>query len=121
MLKVAIRAPKHFAWAPGQHVFVRFFGLGMLHTPTSHPFTVSSLHTPSGNGEDNTVDLLMRVRGGITRTLADKVAGKPGWATRVVVDGPYGGLQVPLKTYGAAVVRFIFPLSEAAHYSCLFL
>ncbi|KAJ7265322.1 FAD-binding domain-containing protein [Mycena rebaudengoi] len=104
MLKVAIRAPKHFAWAPGQHVFVRFFGLGMLHTPTSHPFTVSSLHTPSGNGEDNMVDLLMRVRGGITRALAEKVASKPGWATRVVVDGPYGGLQVPLKTYDSVVL-----------------
>ncbi|KAJ7246047.1 hypothetical protein C8J57DRAFT_1361371 [Mycena rebaudengoi] len=104
MLKVAIRAPKHFAWAPGQHVFVRFFGLGIIHTPTLHPFTVSSLHTSSGNGDANTVDLLMRVRGGITRVLADKVAGKPGWATRVVVDGPYGGLHVPLKSYDSVVL-----------------
>jgi hypothetical protein len=87
-------------WAPGQHVFVRVLGLG-VHALTSHPFTISSLHTSSGGEgkEEAELELVMRVHGGLTRALARRVAGKAAWATRVVVDGPYGGLHVPLQAY----------------------
>ncbi|KAJ7122546.1 FAD-binding domain-containing protein [Mycena crocata] len=95
MIKISIRAPARLKWAPGQHVFVRILGLG-VHALTSHPFTVSSLHKA---GAENTVELVLRAHGGLTRALADRVSGKASWATRVVVDGPYGGLHVPLKAY----------------------
>ncbi|KAJ7606729.1 FAD-binding domain-containing protein [Mycena polygramma] len=95
LLKISIRVPKRFKWTPGQHVFVRILGSG-VHALTSHPFTVSSLHT---RGKENTVELVLRVHGGLTRALAARVAGKAAWSTRVVVDGPYGGLHVPLKAY----------------------
>lgn len=87
-------------WAPGQHVFVRVLGLG-VHALTSHPFTISSLHTSSGGEgkEEAELELVMRVHGGLTHALARRVAGKAAWATRVVVDGPYGGLHVPLQAY----------------------
>ncbi|KAJ6560971.1 FAD-binding domain-containing protein [Mycena sp. CBHHK59/15] len=100
MLKISISVPRRFKWAPGQHIFVRFLGLG-IHALSSHPFTVSSVHT---TGEDNTVELVLRVHGGITRALAQKVFGKPGWSTRVVVDGPYGGVHIPLQTYDRVVL-----------------
>ncbi|KAJ7921386.1 hypothetical protein B0H13DRAFT_1866762 [Mycena leptocephala] len=48
---------------------------------------------------ENTAELVMRVHRGLTRALAQRVAGKASWTSRVVVDGPYGGLHVPLKAY----------------------
>ncbi|KAJ6577925.1 FAD-binding domain-containing protein [Mycena capillaripes] len=95
LIKLSVRVPARFKWAPGQHVFVRVMGLG-VHALTSHPFTVSSLHT---RGAENTAELVMRVHGGLTHALAQRVAGKAAWTSRVVVDGPYGGLHVPLKVY----------------------
>ncbi|KAJ7470908.1 hypothetical protein FB451DRAFT_1399656 [Mycena latifolia] len=75
LIKLTIRAPAKFKWAPDQHVFVfaRVLGLG-VHALTSQPFTVSLLH------ESGAVELVLR-------------------ATRVVLDGPYGGLHVPLAAY----------------------
>ncbi|KAJ7249940.1 hypothetical protein C8J57DRAFT_1521539 [Mycena rebaudengoi] len=112
-LNVSIRVPSRFKWTPGQHVFMRFLGLG-IHALSSHPFSVSSLHT---GGEENTVELVLRVHGGITRVLARKVSGRPLWATRVVVDGPHSGLHVPLQTYdrvllfaGGSGATFTLPL-----------
>ncbi|KAJ6477653.1 FAD-binding domain-containing protein [Mycena sanguinolenta] len=95
LIKISVRVPARFKWAPGQHVFVRVLGLG-VHALTSHPFTISSLHS---RGEENTAELVMRVRGGLTRALANRIAGKTAWTSRVVVDGPYGGLDLPLKAY----------------------
>jgi NAD(P)H-flavin reductase len=95
LIKLSVRVPSRFKWSPGQHVFVRILGLG-AHALTSHPFTVSSLHT---RGAENTAELVMRVHRGLTGALAQRVAGKAAWTSRVVVDGPYGGLHVPLKAY----------------------
>ncbi|KAJ7503365.1 hypothetical protein B0H11DRAFT_582059 [Mycena galericulata] len=115
LLKIAIRVPvARFRWAPGQHIFIRVFGLG-AHVLTSHPFTVGSL--PTAGATENTAELVLRVHGGLTRALAHRVAGKAGWATCVVVDGPYGGLHVPLKAYervyllaGGTGATFILPI-----------
>lgn len=95
LIKLSVRVSSRFKWSPGQHVFVRILGLG-AHALTSHPFTVSSLHT---RGAENTAELVMRVHRGLTGALAQRVAGKAAWTSRVVVDGPYGGLHVPLKAY----------------------
>ena len=92
-LRVRIRAPRALAIAPGQHVFLRFLDAG-LHAFSSHPFTVC------GMGEDGkTADVVLRVRGGTTKVLAARAAGRPSVATRVMVDGPYGGVPVALRTY----------------------
>ncbi|KAJ6627669.1 FAD-binding domain-containing protein [Mycena sp. CBHHK59/15] len=97
LIKISIRAPAgRFKWAPGQHIFVRVLGLG-VHALSSHPFTISSVR--AAGAAENTVELVLRVHGGITLALASRVEGKAGWATRVVVDGPYGGLHVPLQAY----------------------
>ncbi|KAF8182192.1 hypothetical protein K438DRAFT_1975729 [Mycena galopus ATCC 62051] len=97
------------------HVFVRILGL-CVHALTSHPFTISSLHT-SGAGTENTAELVMRVHRGLTGALARRVTGKATWTSRVVVDGPYGGLHVPLKAYervyllaGGSGATFTLPL-----------
>ncbi|KAF8168675.1 FAD-binding domain-containing protein [Mycena galopus ATCC 62051] len=95
LVKISISVPARFKWAPGQHVFVRILGLG-VHALTSHPFTISSLHTRGG---ENKAELVMRVRGGLTRAIAQRVAGKAAWTSRVVVDGPYGGTDLPLQAY----------------------
>jgi predicted ferric reductase len=98
LLAVHIPIPTRgrFAWAPGQHVFVRFRGLGGLHALTAHPFTLASVQA------DGVADLVLRVHGGITRALASAVDANGGeWTTRVAVDGPYGyaGLHVALGGY----------------------
>ncbi|KAJ7082896.1 FAD-binding domain-containing protein [Mycena belliarum] len=115
LIKITVAAPSRFKWAPGQHVFVRVLGLG-VHALTSHPFTVSSLRGPDAQS----VELVMRVRGGLTRALAGRAAGKAAWATRVVLDGPYGGLHVPLAKYervfllaGGTGATFTVPLFAA--------
>nr|GAT44711.1 ferric-chelate reductase [Mycena chlorophos] len=100
LVRVRIAASRSgFTWTPGQHVFIRVLGL-RLHALTSHPFTVSSISVSSAE-ED--IDLVLRARGGLTQALARKVAAKPGWSTRVVLDGPYGGLRSaaprPLTAY----------------------
>ena len=92
-LRIRIRSPRPLAIAPGQHVFLRFLDAG-LHAFSSHPFTVC------GMGEDGkTADVVLRVRGGTTKVLAARAAGRPSVATRVMVDGPYGGVPVALRTY----------------------
>ncbi|KAJ7116706.1 FAD-binding domain-containing protein [Mycena epipterygia] len=116
LIKLSVRVPARFKWAPGQHVFVRVLGLG-AHALTSHPFTISSLHAA---GAQNTAELVLRAHGGLTRALARKVGGTPGWTTRVVLDGPYGGLHVPLAAYervyllaGGTGATFTLPIFAA--------
>ncbi|KAJ7676257.1 hypothetical protein B0H17DRAFT_1334504 [Mycena rosella] len=93
LIKLIIRAPTRLTWTPGQYVFVCVLGLA-VHMLTSHPFTDSSL-CASG-----TTELVLRVHGGFTRALAAHVAAAPaGWTTRAMLDGPYGGLHVPLAAY----------------------
>lgn len=92
-LLIRIHSPRPLAIAPGQHVFLRFLDAG-LHAFTAHPFTVCG----TGDG-GRTADVVLRVRGGTTRVLAGRAEGKPAVATRVMVDGPYGGVPVALGTY----------------------
>ncbi|KAJ6605137.1 ferric reductase NAD binding domain-containing protein [Mycena sp. CBHHK59/15] len=99
LLAVSIPIPAaprgRFSWAPGQHIFLRFGGLGAAHAFTSHPFTISSVRA------DGAAELVLHVHKGISRRMADKVDAAAGaaWTTRVVVDGPYGGMHTPLKGY----------------------
>ncbi|TRM65036.1 ferric reductase NAD binding domain-containing protein [Schizophyllum amplum] len=98
-LRVRIhKLPPKFNITPGQHVFVRFLGAG-LHAFTSHPFTVARpVGGEEGDGE-RAADIVLRVRGGTTRALAKRAEGKVGVRMKVMMDGPYGGVPVALRTY----------------------
>ncbi|EJD40983.1 hypothetical protein AURDEDRAFT_106480 [Auricularia subglabra TFB-10046 SS5] len=110
-LLARVSTSRRFTWAPGQHVFVRFM-LGPVHFATTHPFTVSNCHSAGGS-----LELIMRVRDGITQELYRRAAA--GGAVRVFVDGPYGHatLARDLRAYdrvlflaGGSGATFTLPL-----------
>ena len=88
MVRVAVTVPARFAWTPGQHVFLRFVSGAGLHALSTHPFTIANVPEEVVGGT-RTLEVIFRVRGGITRALRDMAAR--GAAGRVLVDGPYGG------------------------------
>ncbi|KAL1746923.1 hypothetical protein HDZ31DRAFT_80856 [Schizophyllum fasciatum] len=92
-LCVRLSAPRALPIAPGQHVFLRFLDAG-AHALTTHPFTVAGLRDGG-----RAADVVLRVRGGTTRALAARAAGRPAVGARVMVDGPYGGVPVALRAY----------------------
>ncbi|KAF9049544.1 hypothetical protein BDZ89DRAFT_940671 [Hymenopellis radicata] len=111
MIKVRVEAPKRLRWSPGQHVFVRFVDLG-IHFFSSHPFTVASIPA-----DGHSLDLVLRVKKGITQKLANVATGKAARSTRVLIDGPYGGLPFDLKNFhtvylfaGGSGASFTVPL-----------
>lgn len=101
LVRVRIPVPAHVSWAPGQHVFVRFWGLGLPHALSSHPWTVASL---PAEGKARAMELVLRARGGITAHLAHLVRGKVGVNVAVWVDGPYGGVPGGLSAYDEVVL-----------------
>ena len=119
MLRISI--PGRFRWSPGQHVFVRFLTLG-VNSLAAHPFTICSL------AESGQIVLYVRVRGGITARLAALARKQPGTSVRVLLDGPYGGMQEQsLARFDNAVIvsggsgaGFTLPLVEnVLRQSCL--
>ncbi|KII85014.1 hypothetical protein PLICRDRAFT_178779 [Plicaturopsis crispa FD-325 SS-3] len=107
MVKVSI--PTKLTWHPGQHYFIRFLALG-VHGFTSHPFSVVSL--PSEG-----LEVYLRVHDGITARLA--TFALTGKSSRVLLDGPYGGLAVPLSRYekvlliaGGSGFSFVLPVLQ---------
>lgn len=58
---VRVAIPARSGWSIGQHVFVRFVGLGP-HAWTSHPFTICSLPARAGE-KDNELVLYIRAQG----------------------------------------------------------
>lgn len=94
---VRVTIPADFSWTPGQHVFIRFLTLG-LHSLTAHPFTICSLPASSGEKGPSQLVFYIRPRGGFTSRLA-KLAGKqPNISLRVLLDGPYGGVNAKTMT-----------------------
>ncbi|KAJ7073226.1 ferric reductase NAD binding domain-containing protein [Mycena belliarum] len=124
LLRIRVPVPRaggRLKWAPGQHVFVRVAGLGGAHALTSHPFTIASVRA------DAAAELVVREHRGLTGALArrvDKEGAGGEWTTRVVVDGPYGGVHIALQGYdrvlllaGGSGATFTLPLLSdlAAH------
>jgi NAD(P)H-flavin reductase len=100
LLVLTVPVPARFKWQPGQHVFLRFLGLGLPHAWSSHPWTIASApNSPENSNGKRTLEVVMRVHGGITRVLAKRAAGKPSVALAVWVDGPYGGVPGGLAHY----------------------
>ncbi|KAI0730760.1 ferric reductase NAD binding domain-containing protein [Earliella scabrosa] len=112
---VKITMPTKLKWRPGQHFFVRFLGLG-IHAASSHPFTVATLSDQSEGKEGAVMEIYARVHGGITARLAT-LAKQGSLGSRVLLDGPYGGVEGNLKVYdrvlllaGGSGVTFVVPL-----------
>lgn len=88
-----ITVPANFHWVPGQHCFLRFTSFGLLHALSTHPFTICSLplEKPTQQSE---LTFYIRPEKGFTAKLYQFVLEKPGDSVPVLVDGPYGGINM---------------------------
>ncbi|TVY42282.1 Ferric/cupric reductase transmembrane component [Lachnellula occidentalis] len=78
-LQISIASP--IIWSPGQHVFLRFWTLG-IHTLSTHPFTICSL---PGSGR---MEFYVKAAGGFTARMTKLAATDQ--RIPVSIDGPYG-------------------------------
>ncbi|CAK4027600.1 Ferric cupric reductase transmembrane component 1 [Lecanosticta acicola] len=119
---IRVGIPTKTTWRAGQHFFVRFVGLG-THALTSHPFTACSLPTKANfyEAQDSELVFFIRPQGGLTARLAKYAEKHPGGKMRAMLDGPYGGIDMPkLATYerllvlaGGSGAGWCLPLVEA--------
>ncbi|KAK8185989.1 ferric-chelate reductase-like protein [Phyllosticta citribraziliensis] len=111
--------PTGFTWSPGQHVFLRFMGLG-LHSLSSHPFTICSI-PPERPEMEPQLRFIIKPARGLTGKLA-QLADEPSKASSfpVLIDGPYGDVGAAqlfehddvILIAGGSGVGFAFPLLE---------
>jgi NAD(P)H-flavin reductase len=90
---IRVVIPAKFNWRPGQHCFLRFTSLGLQHAVSSHPFTICSLPSMQPGGQNELV-FYVRPHGGFTAKLRTQALERPGFSTSVLVDGPYGGINM---------------------------
>lgn len=88
-----IAIPANFTWTPGQHCFLRFTSFGIMKAVSAHPFTICSLPA-TREGESNEMVFYIRHQGGFTKTLYEFALANPGVDVGVMVDGPYGGVNM---------------------------
>ncbi|RJE22999.1 Ferric-chelate reductase [Aspergillus sclerotialis] len=100
---IQIKIPTKASWKPGQHVFLRIFGVG-IHSFTAHPFTVSSLPEDSNQGKENEMVFYIKPRRGVTARLAKEAEELPGRVKAVMLEGPYGGLDTSLDRFDTILV-----------------
>lgn len=89
-----VTIPANFKWVPGQHCFLRFTGFGVQALASSHPFTICCLPSDCPAKQSEMV-FYLRHRGGFTKMLHEHALQNPGVPVGVLVDGPYGGIDVP--------------------------
>lgn len=99
---VVLRVPYKGKWYPGQHAYISLADARFLKTPwlffQSHPFSIANVASQSEadlvidpTGKTNEMEFVMRIRDGMTKTLADHLSAShtasfPVWIT---VEGPY--------------------------------
>ncbi|KAE9969230.1 hypothetical protein BLS_005449 [Venturia inaequalis] len=88
-----ITIPANFTWTPGQHCFLRFTSFGITKAVSAHPFTICSLPSIHA-GEKNELVFYIRHQHGFTKTLYEFALEHPGFGVGVMVDGPYGGVNM---------------------------
>ncbi|QDS73116.1 hypothetical protein FKW77_001048 [Venturia effusa] len=88
-----INIPANFSWTPGQHCFLRFTSFGFMKAISAHPFTICSLPSTKP-GEKNELVFYIRHQGGFTKTLYEYALKNPGVSVGVLVNGPYGGVNM---------------------------
>jgi NAD(P)H-flavin reductase len=99
---VRVVVPTQIRWSVGQHFFVRFTGLGGLHFLGTHPFSACSLPVRAAPDESPESELvfLIRPQGGLTARLAKHAEKYPEGQLRVLLDGPYAGIN--METFAAS-------------------
>ncbi|KAK3633952.1 hypothetical protein LTR56_015562 [Elasticomyces elasticus] len=108
-------------WDAGQHYFVRLLELQPW---TAHPFSVSSLpekFEAEQHSAHNRLVFLIQPRGGFTAQLAKMARADPTRTMRVILDGPYGGVNMKQFTEskrlvvvaGGSGVGWVLPLITA--------
>ncbi|KAF1940217.1 hypothetical protein EJ02DRAFT_435809 [Clathrospora elynae] len=116
---IRVTIPAKFEWKPGQHCFLRFTSFGLLQATSSHPFTICSL--PSLRpGEQSELVFYIRRQGGFTAKLHEYALQHPGHSVPVLVDGPYGGVNLQnyhdadhvLVAAGGSGAGWLLPLIE---------
>ncbi|EGD92822.1 ferric-chelate reductase [Trichophyton tonsurans CBS 112818] len=113
------------SWKPGQHIFLRFLGLG-AHCLTTHPFTIASLPQAESSNKTNEMTLYVKPYEGITQTLSDSARDVSSLKLRVLLEGPYGGISFGsmsrfdsiLIITGGSGASFSFPVVEDVLRSC---
>ncbi|CAK1363054.1 Ferric/cupric reductase transmembrane component 1 [Cercospora beticola] len=120
---VKITIPTQTTWRAGQHYFVRFLGMGPGVAATSHPFSAGSLPTKAHFYEAAQSELVfyIRAQGGLTARLAKHAEKSPNAKMSVMLDGPYGGIDMPklascrksLAFAGGSGAGWLLPLVEA--------
>lgn len=117
---IRISIPTKTTWRAGQHYFLRFVS---LHAWASHPFTACSLPTKAHYYEAASSSLVFYIRpqGGLTARLASYAAAHPNSKMRIMLDGPYGGIEMTkldashrtLVLAGGSGAGWVLPLIEA--------
>ena len=119
-----ITIPANFHWKPGQHCFLRFTSFGFVRALSAHPFTICSL--PSRQpGEESQLVFYIRHQGGFTAQLYEYALQHPGASLPVLVDGPYGGVNMQpyidsdhlVVIAGGSGAGWTLPFIE--HFACL--
>ncbi|KAN0099603.1 Ferric reductase like transmembrane component domain containing protein [Hyaloscypha variabilis] len=88
-----ITVPANFDWTPGQHCFLRFTSFGLLQAISAHPFTICS--SPSADpDEQSELIFYIRHQRGFTAKLYQYALELLGASVPVLVDGPYGGINL---------------------------
>ena len=108
-------------WKPGQHCFLRFTSFG-LQALSSHPFTICSLPSLQAH-ESSELVFYIRHSHGLTKRLYDYVQNHPDAAVPVLIDGPYGGVNMQrfneadrlLVVAGGSGAGWILSLLELFH------
>jgi Ferric reductase NAD binding domain/FAD-binding domain len=72
---------------------LRFTSFGLLQAISAHPFTICSLPSAQSNGQSKLV-FYIRHQGGFTAKLYQHALNNPGASVPVLVDGPYGGINL---------------------------
>ena len=95
MTQIEVVAPTNFSWYPGQHVFLRFPKVNMF---DNHPFTITSASPAATSQQQEPAKLvfLARTHTGFTKRLATYSKTSQAGLANAWVDGPYGGITVPV-------------------------
>jgi len=99
---IRLTIPTNMKWGPGQHCFLRFTSFG-LQSFSSHPFTICSLPSIRAD-ETSALVFYIRHQGGLTKKLYEYAQQHPGAGTPVLVDGPYGGVNMQKHDKGGRLL-----------------
>ncbi|KAL8290349.1 hypothetical protein RQP46_002607 [Phenoliferia psychrophenolica] len=121
---ILLRVPfPQAGYSAGQHAYLTFLDAGLLRRAhllvQSHPFSIANVPSEDNKG---TQLFVMRIHGGLTKSLASHLAQLPSpTKLRVAVEGPYGGDrgtspslfdQVLLVAGGSGITHCISHLSD---------